>query len=261
MYEKEKIELEYFELLNTQKFVENDLDYSVLELQKPFLQKLSMVGNSVISVFDLFKKQHVFSSNNLQNLFSYDSEQVEHLVNESLDSKIHPDDFLLLMRNGIRLMRFILSKSHEERSDFKLINEYRILNNEGKYVRVIEQHQPLEFDKYGNIWLTLSVLDISPNQENYQGIKCQILNYRTGKLYPLLEIETTMSNSGYRKLTRKELEILHLVKDGFLSKEISDKLSISVHTVNTHRQRILEKLGVDNSMEAVNFASSLGLLD
>jgi len=51
-----------------------------------------------------------------------------------------------------------------------------------------------------------------------------------------------------------------LVKDGFLSKEISDKLSISTHTVNTHRQRILEKLGVNNSMEAINYAAQLGLI-
>ncbi|MDR1880928.1 MAG: LuxR C-terminal-related transcriptional regulator, partial [Tannerellaceae bacterium] len=43
-------------------------------------------------------------------------------------------------------------------------------------------------------------------------------------------------------------------------KEISNQLCISVHTVNTHRQRILEKLDVDNSLEAVKYASALGLL-
>jgi DNA-binding CsgD family transcriptional regulator len=46
-----------------------------------------------------------------------------------------------------------------------------------------------------------------------------------------------------------------------LSKEISNVLSISLHTVNTHRQRFLEKLGANNSMEAVMFASRFGLLD
>jgi DNA-binding CsgD family transcriptional regulator len=51
-----------------------------------------------------------------------------------------------------------------------------------------------------------------------------------------------------------------MVKDGYLSKEISDKFDISVHTVNTHRRKVLGKLGANNSMEAVVFASKLGLL-
>ncbi|HEX2901046.1 MAG TPA: helix-turn-helix transcriptional regulator, partial [Bacteroidia bacterium] len=62
------------------------------------------------------------------------------------------------------------------------------------------------------------------------------------------------------KLTSRELEVLSLIQQGHLSKEISDLLSISVHTVNTHRQHILEKLDAGNSMEAVQMAARLGLL-
>jgi len=62
------------------------------------------------------------------------------------------------------------------------------------------------------------------------------------------------------ELTKRETEILKLVKEGYLSKEISSKLFISLHTVNTHRQRFLEKLGAQNSFEAVNFASKFGLI-
>ena len=61
-------------------------------------------------------------------------------------------------------------------------------------------------------------------------------------------------------LSKREIQILKMVKDGLLSKEISNNLNISLHTVNTHRQRVLEKLGANNSMEAVVFASKLGLL-
>ena len=61
-------------------------------------------------------------------------------------------------------------------------------------------------------------------------------------------------------LSEREIEILQMVKDGLLSKEISEQLYISTNTVNTHRQRILEKLDADNSMEAVKYASALGLL-
>ena len=54
----------YSRLLEKQKFVETDLDYSILEKHKPVLQKLAETSNSFISVFDMFQKKHVFHSNN-----------------------------------------------------------------------------------------------------------------------------------------------------------------------------------------------------
>lgn len=61
-------------------------------------------------------------------------------------------------------------------------------------------------------------------------------------------------------LSPREIEILQMVKDGLLSKEIAEQLCISIYTVNTHRQRILRKLDVSNSIEAIKYASAVGLL-
>lgn len=173
-----------------------------------------------------------------------------------LDSRIHPDDHLILMKNGILLLKMFSKLPGNEKAHYKLINEYRILNAEDKYVRVIEQHQVLELDNYGNIWLSFSIIDVSPSQDVDDTVRTQLLNFKTGKIIPFTEEDTRPVND----LTQREREILQMVKEGLLSKEISDKLSISVHTVNTHRQRVLEKLGANNSMEAVSFASKSGLL-
>lgn len=61
-------------------------------------------------------------------------------------------------------------------------------------------------------------------------------------------------------LSEREKEILRLIEQGHLSKEIARCLSISVHTVNRHRQNILEKLRVQNSFEACKTARLLNLL-
>ena len=45
-----------------------------------------------------------------------------------------------------------------------------------------------------------------------------------------------------------------------MSKEIASTLSISINTVNRHRQNILEKLHVSNSIEACRIAKGLKLL-
>lgn len=249
--------MEYARLLARQDFDNIRLDYTLLENHKTTLRQLARVGNSGITVFDMHRREHVFTSYNFADLFGYDMVQVERSDVEYFDSRVHPDDLLALTRNGIQLMKLFLDMPVAERPNYKLINEYRIRNAEERYVRVIEQHQVLELAPNGNLWLTLGIIDLSPNQEPYEGVKSQIINYKTGKIHPFPEspdaTETAVT------LTKREKEVLQLVKEGLLSKEISERLSISIHTVNTHRQRILQKLGADNSIEAAAYAARLGL--
>jgi DNA-binding CsgD family transcriptional regulator len=237
-----------------------DLDYSIFEKQIPILQSLATISNSGVSVFDLNKKEHLFYSPNFGVLLGYDLKEILERGQEFLDQKIFTDDYVSLMKNGILLFKLFNQFSDDEKANYKLINEYRVLNSDNKYVRVIEQHQSLQMDARGNMWLIMSTIDISPNQESNDVFKSQLLNFRTGKTIPILDDSKNLSEDISLGLTKREVQILQLVKDGFLSKEISDKLAISVHTVNTHRQRFLEKLGANNSMEAVVFASKLGLL-
>lgn len=53
------------------------------------------------------------------------------------------------------------------------------------------------------------------------------------------------------RLTRRELEVLQHMADGKNNEAIAVALSISVHTVRTHSQKILTKLGVHSKIEAV----------
>ncbi|MEM9159187.1 MAG: response regulator transcription factor [Verrucomicrobiota bacterium] len=53
------------------------------------------------------------------------------------------------------------------------------------------------------------------------------------------------------KLTEREVEILSLMADGLVKKEIGDKLAISLHTVNSHIRRIYDKLQVNTNTAAV----------
>ncbi len=51
------------------------------------------------------------------------------------------------------------------------------------------------------------------------------------------------------KLSRRELEIIGLVRNGHTNQEIADILFLSIHTVMTHRKNILHKLDVRNTAE------------
>jgi DNA-binding CsgD family transcriptional regulator/PAS domain-containing protein len=249
----------YYDLLNQQAFVAKRLNYSALDKHKDMLETLAAFINSGVSVFDLFQKKHVFYSPNFGAPLGYKLSDILKKGSGFWDSRIHPDDYRELMQNGVSILKLFFEFTPLERTSHKLVNEYRILNASGKYVRVIEQQQALELDCDGNLWLALSTIDISPDQDTEEGVKCSVVNFKTGRSVSF-QIDGDDKKKLRSSLTKRELQILRMVKEGLLSKEISDALSISLHTVNTHRQRILEKLGANNSMEAVAYASKLGLL-
>lgn len=62
-------------------------------------------------------------------------------------------------------------------------------------------------------------------------------------------------------LTKSEVKILKLVVEGKSSKEISNILHRSVRTIEVHRARIMQKLEVDNIVDLVKRAATIGLID
>jgi len=62
---------------------------------------------------------------------------------------------------------------------------------------------------------------------------------------------TTPAGRGTESLSEREQEVLDCLSQGFLYKEIADKLGISYETVHTYIRRIYEKLQVRTRTEAV----------
>ena len=60
-------------------------------------------------------------------------------------------------------------------------------------------------------------------------------------------------------ITRRELEILQLVAEGLSNKEIGKKLSITEGTVKNHVHNALEKLHLDNRIQAASYIVRQGL--
>jgi two-component system nitrate/nitrite response regulator NarL len=62
------------------------------------------------------------------------------------------------------------------------------------------------------------------------------------------------------KLTPREREVLRLLAEGLESKEIADRLKITVETERTHMVNILHKLNVHSRLQALVFAARYGLV-
>lgn len=61
-------------------------------------------------------------------------------------------------------------------------------------------------------------------------------------------------------LTAREMDVIRLMVDGLLHKQIADRLMISPHTVENHLRSIYEKLGVHSGLQVVSKAVKEGLI-
>jgi DNA-binding NarL/FixJ family response regulator len=70
-----------------------------------------------------------------------------------------------------------------------------------------------------------------------------------------------MVRKNKKRLPPREVEVLSLVAQGLINKEIADRLHISLATVITHRKNIVEKLGVRSVPALTMYAVINGYVD
>ncbi|HWX13246.1 MAG TPA: two component system response regulator [Trinickia sp.] len=73
-------------------------------------------------------------------------------------------------------------------------------------------------------------------------------------------IGTASDSSERAVLTGRERQILQLVAEGARNRDIAEKLSISIKTVETHRLNLMRKLNAHKAVELANWAHRLGLV-
>ena len=69
------------------------------------------------------------------------------------------------------------------------------------------------------------------------------------------------SEKGLDVLSKRELEVLEAVAEGYTNNQIGEQLGISPKTVARHRERIMHKLNLHSSTELVKFAIRTGLIE
>jgi DNA-binding NarL/FixJ family response regulator len=68
------------------------------------------------------------------------------------------------------------------------------------------------------------------------------------------------AGDAYYQLTPREREVFKLIAEGYTSREIADKLFISLKTVTGHRTKLMEKLDLHNRTELIKYAMRKGIV-
>lgn len=233
-----------------------DVDYDLWNKKRESILEFSQMSQSCIFTVDVFKERYDFASDNFATIFGYNPAWIKTIEKQGdlLEERIHPDDRGQLVEYQIEHGQFIYALPVEERNDYQQTFQYRILNAKQQYINVISRQQVIQKDRNGKAWIIMGIMDVAPDQAHAEKVKRTVLNRKTG------EILTSSLIPAEKQLTNREKEILLLIRQGFLSKEIADKLNLSIYTVNNHRKNILAKLDVDNVIEALNLALDYGII-
>ena len=172
-------------------------------------------------------------------------------------NKIHPDDQPYFVNFENEVGKFLYALPKEKIFNYKVQYDFRIKTSSGNYIRILHQVITLQQYEDGGIHKTLALhSDISHIKSTGKPILSLIgmdgeLSYydvQIGK--PLVPLK--------KPVTSREKEVLMLMIQGKVNKQIADILKISKETVDKHRKNMLRKNKLQNSTELVAKAVQQG---
>ena len=176
---------------------------------------------------------------------------VSSIWEEEVFRLIHPDDLSGKHLQELCFFHFVRRQPKHKRKDYYLMSKLRMKSGMNGYMPVLHRMFYVSVPNGDSLWLALCLY--GPLLSDIPA-KCMIINSATGQMTELDRQE------GTRILSVREKQVLSLIDRGLTSKEIAEMLSISINTVSRHRQEILGKLQVKNSIEACRIAKDLRLI-
>ncbi|MBL7724660.1 MAG: response regulator transcription factor [Chitinophagaceae bacterium] len=143
----------------------------------------------------------------------------------------------------------------------KLVRKY----SPGSKIIGISMHS---MPAYARRMLQIGAMGYVTKNSSKDELLAAIIEVHNGKKYICDEVKNILAQQELEDeggapdmnvLSRREIDIVQLIKEGLSSKEIAIRLDISLKTVEVHRYNILKKLSLKNTAALVNFINAHGL--
>ncbi len=180
-----------------------------------------------------------------------DGELLDSIWEREILDRIHPDDLHEKYLLELCFFHFIRSRPRRLRGEYYFANRLWMKDRTGRYVPVL--HRLFYVAPSSENVVRLALCLYTPALSDFPG-RGVAVHTATGEVQELGE------RRDVRILSKREQQVIELMARGMMSKHIAQALSISIHTVSRHRQDILRKLRVGNSVEACRVARELGIL-
>lgn len=218
------------------------------------LDKIFSIGPCIAWVLNIRTRQYEFVSNNIHHLLGYYPQEFIGRDSCFIKTFIHPQDLPRLCKLQQKVLRFLLRIPPQQHHHYTLNFNYRLQTANGRYVNLLEQSTVFRADYKGNITHLLIMATLTSSWKESDIPSANILSVG-GESYDFCTPNEIKLDS---KLTKRECQVIQLLAQGYSSKQIACKFNISVHTVTTHRKKMLEKTNSKNTSGLVQMAISKG---
>jgi two-component system response regulator NreC len=75
-----------------------------------------------------------------------------------------------------------------------------------------------------------------------------------------LQAQEQLQTHSKQQLTKREIEVLQYIAQGFTNRKIAEALFLSIRTINTHRTNLMQKLDIHDTARLVRYAIETGLV-
>jgi DNA-binding CsgD family transcriptional regulator len=235
------------------KWLGNESAPSLLKFELDLYKKLwnfFLVGDSYYFIINHHNLMFEFVSKEVEDVIGYSPSEFDiPFMNE----KLHPDDRSWFLAIGKTIVDFFSQLPLEKLMKYKVRYDIRFRKKNGEYARILYQGILLEHDERGRFLRTLSIhTDITYLKQ--EGIPVLSFIGMDGEPSYRDVASNNIFIESKEELTRREKQVLKLLMEGKLSKEISSVLKISKQTVDTHRKNMLHKKNLSNTGELIGKA-------
>jgi DNA-binding CsgD family transcriptional regulator len=213
-----------------------------------------LLGDSYFFIINHHTLKLEYVSKEVESVMGYQPDEVD--IN-FMNDHLHPDDRSWFLAIGSSMIHFFSQLPVEKYMKYKCRYDIRFRKKNGEYARILYQGVLLEHDPNGRFLRTLNAhTDITYLKQEGKPVLSFIGMDGEPSFYDVASKNIFVESKD--ELTRREREVLTLLIDGKLSKEISEILQISKQTVDTHRKNMLRKKQLSNTGELVGKAIRYG---
>jgi DNA-binding CsgD family transcriptional regulator len=254
-----KLEIFNAEVKNIWKTAGGRSNYDELNFELDLYKKLLnffQVGDYYYFIFHIAVFEFELVSKEVELMLGYT--RSEYSLKHLLDIT-HPDDRPYFLNFENKAGEFLAKLSVEKLVKYKMRYDYRLKKSDGQYIRILQQSIVLDHDDAGGIIRTLVThTDITHLKAEGKPV-FSIIGLEGEPSYINIDVEKIFAISN-ETLTKREKEILSLLIEGNLSKQIGEILGISKQTVDKHRKNMLFKNKLKNTSELIGKAIRYGWL-